>query len=59
MKVSNGSSSEDRFIGKGEGHGWELGSAHEVCKRGEDRLTKKDMGGAGIGEDGGRGDRTQ
>ncbi len=53
------SSVEDRSIGEGEGHGWELARAHEVCKRGEDRLTKKDMGGAGVGEDGGRGDRTQ
>ncbi len=52
VKVSAGSSSEDRSIGKGEGHEWELGRAHEVCKRGEDRLTKKDMGGAGISEDG-------
>jgi hypothetical protein len=59
VKVFAGSSSEDRSIGKGEGHGWELGRAHEVCKRGEDRLAKKDMGGAGVGEDGGRGNRTQ
>jgi hypothetical protein len=36
-----------------------LGRAHEVCKRGEGRLTKKDMGGAGVGEDGGRGYRAQ
>ncbi len=35
-----------------------MGRAHEVCKRGEDRLTKKNMGGAGVGEDGGRSDRT-
>ncbi len=46
-------------IGKGEGHGWELGRAHEVGKRGEDRLTKEDMGSSGVGKDGGRGDRTQ
>ncbi len=59
MKVSAGSSGEDRSIGKGEEHGWELGRAHEVRKRGEDRLTKKDMGSAGVGEDGGRGDRAQ
>ena len=59
VKVSAGSSGEDRFIGKGEGHGWELGRAHEVCKRGEDRLTKEDMGSAAIGEDGRRGDSTQ
>ena len=59
MKVSAGSSGEDRAIGEGEGHGWELGRAHKVGKRGEDRLTKKNMGGAGVGEDGGRGDRTQ
>ncbi len=59
MKVSAGSSSKDRSIGKGEGHGWELGRAHEVCKRGEDRLSKKEMGGAGMGEDGERGVRTQ
>jgi hypothetical protein len=58
-KVSAGSSGEDRSIGKGEGHGWELGRAHEVRKRGEDRLTKEDMGSAGVGEDGGRGDRAQ
>ncbi len=56
VKVSTGSSGEDRSIGEGEAHGRELGRAHEVCKRGEDRLTKKDMGGAGVGEDGGRGD---
>ncbi len=59
MKVSAGSSGEDRSIGKGEGHGGELGRAHEVGKRGEDRLTKEDMGSAGVGEDGRRGDRTQ
>ena len=59
VKVSAGSSGENRSIGEGEGHGWEVGRAHEVCKRGEDRLTKKDMGGAGVGEDGGRGDRAQ
>ena len=59
VKVSAGSSGEDRSIGEGEAHGRELGRAHEVCKRGEDRLTKKNMGGAGVGEDGGRGDRTQ
>jgi hypothetical protein len=35
VKVSAGSSGEDRSIGEGEGHGWELGRAHEVCKRGE------------------------
>ncbi len=33
--------------------------AHEVCKRGEDRFTKEDMGSAGVGEDGRRGDKTQ
>ena len=59
VKVSAGSSGEDRSIGKGEGHRWESGRAHEVCKRGEDRLTKEDMGSAGVGEDGGRGDRAQ
>jgi hypothetical protein len=59
VKVSAGSSGEDRSIGKGEGHGWKLGRAHEVFKRGEDRLSKKDMGSAGVGKDGRRGDRTQ
>ncbi len=59
MKVSAGSSGEDRSIGKGEGHGWKVGRAHEVCKRGEDRLSKNDMGSAGVGKDGRRGDRTQ
>ncbi len=59
VKESAGSSGEDRSIGKGEGHGWKVGRAHEVCKRGEDRLTKEDMGSTGVGEDGGRGDRTQ
>ena len=60
VKVSARSSGENRSIGEGEGHGcWELGRGHEVCKRVEDRLTKKNMGGAGVGEDGGRGDRTQ
>ncbi len=58
-KLSAGSSGEDRSIGKGEWHGWELGRAHEVCKRGEDGLTKEDMGSAGVGEDGRRGDKTQ
>ncbi len=43
VKVSAGSSGEDRSIGKGKGHWWKLGGAHEVCKRGEDRLSKKDM----------------
>ncbi len=57
--MSAGSSGEDRSIGKGEGHGWKLGRAHEVFKRGEDRLSKKDMGSAGVGKDGRRGDRTQ
>ncbi len=46
--MSAGSSGEDRSIGK-----------DEVCKRGEDRLTKEDMGSVGVGEDGRRGDRTQ
>ena len=60
MKVSAGSSGEDRAIGEGEGHGWELGRAHEVCEGREDRLTKEDMGStAGVGEDGGRGDGAQ
>ncbi len=59
VKVSAGSSGENRSIGEGEGHGWELGRAHKVCKRGEDRFTKENMGGAGIGKDGGRGDRAQ
>ncbi len=54
VKVSAESSGEDRSIGKGERHGWELGRAHEVCKRDEDRLTKEDMGSAGVGEDGRR-----
>jgi hypothetical protein len=56
VKVFAGSSGEDRSIGKGEGHGWELGRAHE---RGEGRLTKEDMGSSGVGKDGRRGDRTQ
>jgi hypothetical protein len=57
--VSAGSSGEDRSIGEGERHGWELCRVHEVGKRGEDRFPKEDMRSAGIGEDGGRGDRTQ
>ncbi len=57
--MSAGSSGQDQSIGKGEGHGWELGRAHEVCKRGEDRLAKEYTGGSGGGEDGRRGDRTQ
>ncbi len=57
VKVPARSSGEDRSIGKGEGHGWKLGRAHEVCKRGEDRLTEEDMGSSGIGEDGVGGDR--
>ncbi len=59
VKVPARSSGKDRSVGKGEGHGWELGRAHEVCKRGEDRLTEEDMGSAGVGEDGGGGDRAQ
>ena len=59
MKVPARSSGDDRSIGKGEGHGWELGRAHEVCKRVEDRLAKEDMGSAGVGEDGGGGYRAQ
>ena len=59
VKVPSRSSCEDRSIGKGEGHGWELGRAHEVCKRGEDRLSKKDMGSAGVGKDGRRDNRAQ
>jgi hypothetical protein len=59
VKVSARSSGEDRSIGKGEGHGWKVGWVHEVCKRGEDRLTKEDMGSTGVGKDGRRGDRTQ
>ncbi len=59
MKVSTGSSGEDRSIGKGEGHGGKLGRAYKMCKRGEDRLSKEDMGSAGVGKDGRRGDRTQ
>jgi hypothetical protein len=53
VKVPARSSGDDRSIGKGEGHGWELGRAHEVYKRGQDRLTEEDMGSAGIGKDGG------
>jgi hypothetical protein len=57
--VSIGLSGEDRSIGKGKGHWWEFGRAHEVGKRwDEDRLPKEDMRSAGIGEDGRRGDRT-
>ena len=59
VKVPARSSCEDRSIGKGERNGWELGRAHEVCKRREDRLTKEDMGSTGVGDDGGRGDRAQ
>ncbi len=57
VKMPARSSGEDRSIAKGEGHGWELGRAHEVCKRGEDRLAKEDMGSTGVGEDGGGGYR--
>ncbi len=53
VKVPARSSGEDRSIGKGEGHGWEVGRAHEV-----ERLAKEDMGSAGVGEDGGGGYRT-
>ena len=56
VKVPARSSCEDRSIGKGEGNGWELGRAHEVCKRGEEL---KDMGSTGVGKDGRGGDRTQ
>ncbi len=52
-----GEGSEDRSIGKGGWHEWELGWAHEVGKRREDRLPKGDMRNAGIGEDGRRGGR--
>jgi hypothetical protein len=43
-------------LGRVKGMG---GSWHEVGKGGEDRLTKKDMGSSGVGEDGKRGDKTQ
>ncbi len=43
---------------KGMGGIW-AGRMNEVGKRGEDRLTKEDMGSAGVGEDGRRDDRTQ
>ncbi len=46
VKVPSRSSGEDRSIGEGERNGWELGRAHEVCKRGEDRLSEEDMGSA-------------
>ena len=59
VKVSAGSSGEDRSIGKGKGHWWKLGGAHEVCKGGEDRLSEKDMGSAGVGKDGRRDNRAQ
>ena len=59
VKVSAGSSGEDRSIGKGERHGRKVGRVHEVCKRRKDRLTKEDMGSTGVGKDGRRGDRTQ
>ena len=59
VKVSAESSGEDQSIGKGKGHWWKLGGAHEVCKGGEDRLSEKDMGSAGVGKDRGRGDRAQ
>ncbi len=36
-----------------------MGHAHEVCKRGEDRLTKENMSSAGVSEDRRRGDKTQ
>ncbi len=39
--------------------GSSAGRMNEVCKRGEDRLTKEDMGSAGVGKDGKRGDRAQ
>ncbi len=57
--MSAGSSGEDRSIGKGKGHGWKLCRAHEVGKRGGDRLPKEDMRSAGVDEGGRRGDRTQ
>ena len=59
VKVSAGSSGEDRSIGKGKGHWWKLGGAHEVCKGGKDRLSEKDMGSAGVGKDGIRDNRAQ
>ena len=36
-----------------------MGRAHEMCKRGEDGLTKEDMGSTGVGQDRGRDDRAQ
>ena len=36
-----------------------MGRAHEMCKGGEDRLTKEDMGSTGVGKDRGRDDRAQ
>ena len=46
-------------MGRVKGMDGSWAGAHEVCKRGEDRLTEEDMGSAGIGEDGGGGDRAQ
>ena len=45
VKVSAGSSGEDRSIGKGEGNGWELGRAHEVA--GQERVGQTREGGHG------------
>ncbi len=36
-----------------------MGRAHEMCKGGEDRLTKEDMGSTGVGKDRGRDYRAQ
>ena len=43
MEVAAGLRREDGSVRKGEGHGWKLGRANEVGKRGEDRLAKEDM----------------
>ncbi len=52
VKVPARSSGEDRSIGKGEGHGWELGRRMRCAREGRTDSRRR-MGSAGVGEDGG------
>ncbi len=58
--MSAGSSGRIDPLGRvnGMGGSW-AGRMRWANKRGEDRVTKEDMGSSGVSEDGRRGDRTQ
>ena len=58
MKVRAEFSGKDGSVREGEWHGGQCEWAHEVGEGREDRLPKEDMRGAGVGQDGRGGDRT-